>query len=389
MRALICTHHLNYWSGSELVALEIAEALRDRGVGVDLYCPWPDEKFVSTWLTDLGGRLLTTPAEVSLHGYDLVYVQHQTVSRLMTGANAEAAFAPSRPLFVYNHLSTQEPFELPGPFLEVDIADVIWTQSPRTLEVYRARFHPRFAEAECVPNPAPAGFALSAPPGRPRKLRRLLSVSNHLPEELAAAFDILRAAGVEVTRFGNPDGNRRLTAADVFGHDAVVTIGKSVQYALRSRKPVFCYDHFGGPGWLDADSFPETARRNFSGLNAPDRRSAEDLAGLLRDGFARAAGFAARMDDALLAPYRLEDHIDRLVSRVAAHRAASAPLVVERDGPCDRPAVMARWAHEADIYGLIDREYGRRRETMQVMAQKNAALRNQLRALKKKDAERR
>lgn len=43
--------------------------------------------------------------------------------------------------------------------------------------------------------------------------------------------------GVEVVRLGQPDLVRRVTPTDIDACDAVVTIGKTTQYAMRAGKP--------------------------------------------------------------------------------------------------------------------------------------------------------
>lgn len=357
MRALLCTHHLLHWSGSETVVIELAEALINKGFDVDFYAPFHVPSFVEAELP-VGSRFLTSPDEVLIVGYDLVYVQHQTLSRIVPLQPEEALIGQGRPLFVYNHLSRFEPFELPGPFVEVDLADVIWVQSLRTKDEFRLRFQPRFAWTDCVPNPAPHGFERPTVNAR-QQLLKLLVVSNHLPDELRDAIGILSASGVEVTQIGLPDENRRLRPSDVHSADAVVTIGKTVQYALRARVPVFCYDHFGGPGWLGPDTFAPTAHDNFSGRNSPDRQSAADIVHHLLDGYAAAAAFAVEMPSAHLEQFRLEAYVSRLINQVNAHRRDPRPVAANRRGvPFDLKAGRLRWAHEADLCALIDREYG-------------------------------
>ena len=115
-------------------------------------------------------------------------------------------------------------------------------------------------------NAAPARYA--RPAGAPRQaLRKLILVSNHLPHEVKEAAVLLRARGIDVKRWGRGGDvrNMRLLPKHLDDVDAVVSIGKTVQYALRSRVPVFVYDRFGGPGWLTPDNFDRCAHANFSG----------------------------------------------------------------------------------------------------------------------------
>jgi hypothetical protein len=78
---------------------------------------------------------------------------------------------------------------------------------------------------------------------------------------------------------------RRVTPELIHEHDAVVSIGKTVQYALAAGVPVFCYDHFGGPGWLNDGNVEAAARHNFSGRGFTARDSASELVEEIGDGY--------------------------------------------------------------------------------------------------------
>lgn len=378
-RVLIATHHLNTWSGSEVVAIELAEALIGRGFEVALYAPFSRPDFTAEALPD-AAALLTRPQEVVLFAWDLVYCQHQTLSRLLHRQPLSRFAAGPRPFFVYNHLSPFEPFELPGPFCERDVADLVMANSPETATRLKD-YGPEFAAVRVMPNPAPDAFGLAPRAGREEGPLRILSVSNHLPDDLAATFELLRAGGAEVTRLGAPEAVRRITPGDLAAHDAVVTIGKTVQYALRARCPVFCYDSFAGPGWLDAGNFDAARTVNFSGRDTPGGRDPERLASEIREGLEGARAFADGLGEDDLAPFRLEAHVDALLGEFETHRAAPKPLRVHRDGVRPVEELRRRWVQEAELYGLVDREYGQALQARVGHAQMRALVRSEAEAL--------
>lgn len=348
LRWLICTHHLHEWAGSEVVTIEMLQALTGRGHEVTLYCRFADPAMLdAAGMPDL--PVIRDPAGVNLGDYDVVYSHHQAPTAFLARQAPDVLLGEKRPVFVYNHLSPFEPFEFPAPFSQAVLADIILANSPET-RTKLAGFGPEFAEATLFPNPAPRSFAAPQPELDPTWMTRLLSVSNHLPDELAHAFRILEAQGVQVTRIGQAGQQRRLTPTDVQTHDAVVTIGKTVQYALRSHRPVFCYDHFGGPGWLLPDRVPAAAATNFSGRCTPGPRPADALARELARGFPEAA---RQLPDPM--PYRLEEHLDRLEARIGKLRAGRPQPRV------DRETFLGQCRREQELYGLIDRQYAHAR----------------------------
>ncbi|NUB28214.1 glycosyltransferase [Azospirillum brasilense] len=352
LRVLVATHHLYRWGGSELVAIEMVEELRRRGCVVSIYCPFADAGFLDPILGP-DTQVMVDPGAPDLSRYDIVYSHHQTLSAVLAHQKGAFPFAGPVPIFVYNHLSPYEQFEFPGPFIEAQMADVILCNSLETKRRLSA-FGPPFERAELFPNPAPASFEACAQYA-PRSLRSLLSVSNHLPQELAQAFDILQNNKVTVTRIGAPNYERRVTPEDISRHDAVVTIGKTVQYAIRSRRPVYCYDHFGGPGWLVEKNRDLAAESNFSGRSQPQRWSPEMIAKELVVGFPAAFSSSQKMAQEAIASFRLEACVDELLTRIlpqiGRHHAIQDAL------PNQQLEFRRKWQHEADMYKLIDRQF--------------------------------
>ena len=55
-------------------------------------------------------------------------------------------------------------------------------------------------------------------------------------------------------------------------YDVVLTIGKTVQYALLGNKVVYCYDHFGGMGYLSLKNYEIARYHNFQEGGGREKR---------------------------------------------------------------------------------------------------------------------
>ena len=353
-QALVLTHHLSALGGSELVAIEVANALANHGAAVTIHAPFFDPEFLKNVFRDRV-EFVEAAADIMLPDFDLVYSHHQVLSGLIVAQFASLHGAGKLPYIVCNHLSGHEPFEFPGPYIEAEVADEIWCNSAETKRTL-ARFGKRFEDARIVPNPAPAGFMAEPAPGT--GLKKILSVSNHLPIEMAEALEIIAGQGIAVERIGRPNHARRVMPSDIKGADALISIGKSVQYALIAHRAVYCYDWFGGPGWLTADTFAAAADHNFSGRCSRSARSAQQITDEILTGFEGARAFTAALNDADLQDYLWPRHIGPLLDRVRdADGAVGGRLRCAVDG-MSGSEVPKHWQHEVDLYGLIDREYG-------------------------------
>jgi len=60
-------------------------------------------------------------------------------------------------------------------------------------------------------------------------------------------------------------------------YDLVITIGKTVNYCLALGVPVYCYDWFGGSGYLNPGNFAINKRHNFSGRDSFRKLSGEAI----------------------------------------------------------------------------------------------------------------
>jgi hypothetical protein len=297
------------------VIIELMDGFLSYGHSVDIFSTHAADEFVAAWKPALVRFFSKSEDVPPLSEYDIVYCQHSMLLRLFSTQPDNIIFGSSRPLFVYNHLSPYERFELPGGLSEALTADLILANSPETATVI-ASFGRAFRNVEVMPNPAPIGFAVGRTPRTAKRLERLLVVSNHLPPEALEAINSLSSQGIDVHKIGIPERPRRLSPEDLHKVDAVMTIGKTVQYAIRAACPVYIYDHFGGPGWLTSENFTKAEAVNFSGRDTPTHKTAQDIAQDLLKLPETAVEAVAECPHR----FQLENWIERLVALAARPR---------------------------------------------------------------------
>lgn len=279
-RVVITQSEMFKLAGSEIVAAEIAEYFSSLGVevivvtfGFSAY--WQEElerlpgvriyRWDDSVLNAVLGEAVPT----------LVWVHHQLVPKQLLQA-------PAHCRFVFHHMSTTNPLEFAlFPTIESALAGAVVFPAQETLDHHLASRlldgvdHTRLS---VFGNPAPDSFRMARARDRDIGERRLLAVSNHIPPELLEAFRVLREMhDVEIVQIGGEaaKGSRaqRVKPADLRHVDAVISIGKTVQYSLVAGIPVYCYDHFGGPGWLVPSNFDLARRSNFSGRGFAQKNS--------------------------------------------------------------------------------------------------------------------
>lgn len=293
MKALLTTNHLREIKGSEITLLEVAEYLLEKGWLVDVYTnlllpPMLDEFLRLPHQERL--RLAYEPYDNDFaDDYDFVWIQHSLLpdefinKMAQEGTNAYIAWV---------HLSVTIHIEMPLLVdIENSIADKVLLVSEEVAKL-ADEFGLNASRRTYWRNPAPRRFITNGNESLGAKSfpENILIVSNHPPQEVVEAADILRKRNINIIELGDRVGAQRLHPDDLSGVDGVITIGKTVQYALGCRVPVYNYDHFAGVGWLDSDKIIDREKRmNFSGRSTPKKRSPLQLADDIESGWKKAA----------------------------------------------------------------------------------------------------
>lgn len=325
MRLLITTIRLAGLTGSEVTALELAEEASRQGHSPAIYT-LSVSPALARELDRSGVRVLTPESGGAWSEWDAVWVRHGVVPPQVLD---RVPGQPPKLAWVFEHLS---PFAAQESAFLADIenrlASVVLANSEETKAALEA--HGIDAGVEVFDNPAPREF-VRFPATSASELSKVLVVSNHLPTEAARAIELLERMGIKVTRLGMQFGNsRRVAPRDIVGHDAVITIGKTVQYSIVSGRPAYIYDQFGGPGYLlSRGDYEWFGWYNYSGRGAVDsRKQPKEIVEALVGTFPEANSALAEWREENLGRYCLEPRLRTVLERV---EVAPRPTVSDGD----------------------------------------------------------
>lgn len=309
---LITQSQLARLAGSEMVTLELTEHFASKGAHVIIVTHALAEP-MNSLLLETGKVEIFLSDDPSLEArlkdtdLALAWVHHLLIPEGILRGELDCPV-------VFNHMSAAVPIEFPiMTTIEQRIATAVLFNSPETLARQAASgllggFDP--ARLRVFPNPAPDEF-IDAFTVTPTSRPRLLVVSNHLPVEVTEALDLL-SPHFDVSIVGKANGIARVRAETLRQVDAVLSIGKTVQYALVAGLPTYCYDHFGGPGWLSPSNFDLARQRNFSGRGF-DVKTPVEIATELVDGLSTARDDAHGLRSTALSEFVLSVQITNLL----------------------------------------------------------------------------
>jgi len=331
LRFLITNGSLARFAGSEVVTLELATFLANQGASVSVYTHYLHDPMKQCFV-DRGIPVVDQPVnDLHLGDFDCVWVHHQTLPQNFFPELTETD--PShRPVFIFHHMSAFERLPLERPFLfdlEEKIASAILFVSPeaRDAQAHLYADRTRFAlfPNPCLPEFSQYGYQPAS------DLRSVLITSNHAPQEITQARVLLEDQGVHTVVLGEYGDEYKLVTPEFLANfDAVITIGKTVQYCLTMGVPVYVYDIHGGPGWLDDENFDRAATHNFSGRDTPEHKTPLDITAQLIEGFPHARTFQDNNRARFVDDYSM----DRVLPCVLADLGPRSTKIDERYADC-------------------------------------------------------
>lgn len=267
-RILICQPIMHACVGSTVCTIELAEYLVSRGGVVDVYTTTFSSSIKKECKKrDINVFVFREKPNLSLYDYDYIWVHSEILPiSIINELDKISSDNKKLPFFIFAHLSALDEIPDESPWncgLEDGLADMELYVSDATKEkqagtvnldipslTFRNPVPPRYVRENCKQS---------------RKLKKVLIVSNHVPPEVWEAKKILEDNSIVVDHLGAGGISRLISPDDIFSHDVVITIGKTVQYSLLANTPVYIYDHFGGPGYLNKRNYKTAKQRNFSG----------------------------------------------------------------------------------------------------------------------------
>jgi hypothetical protein len=329
---LITQIRLHDYAGSEIVTYELAKYFSSQGSNV-IIATHTYGGVIKGDIDRLKNVKVIVSNERRFNKYireadiDIVWVHHQYVP--------EVLLKKENIHYIYHHMSPYAELESPLFWrIEQSLADVILFNSPETMNRFTSDgyFENSLNRLAVFGNPAPVEFFQPDSLNNPKPLR-ILVVSNHPPVEVEGAVTLLASQGISVNHFGSSSNGRPLLVSPqhVSDVDVVITIGKTVQYSLAAGTPVYCYDHFGGPGYLSWSNFSKSREYNFSGRGYR-KKSTEKISAEILKNYDKAREFAEYAKKNIASEYRLDNAVEKVMIMLSeSKKLANKPSLSKLD----------------------------------------------------------
>ena len=109
------------------------------------------------------------------------------------------------------------------------------------------------------------------------KLENICIVSNHIPKEIIDMKEIFSSNNINVDIYGMGYKYQKIDDKLLSKYDLIISIGKTINYGISLGIPCYCYDRFGGDGYITLDIIEKSYEYNFSGRYLQIKKTGEEL----------------------------------------------------------------------------------------------------------------
>jgi hypothetical protein len=308
-------HGLN---GSTMVALELADYLQSQGAKVQVYTnvyKQPASLYFENKKLEV--KTFSDAPEYELTSFDFIWIHSQVLPPSVIRQLSKELPA-KMPTFIFFHMSKFDWIPDERPYI-YQMEERLSSQSlfvSKEVKTKQLELFEQKPNCQLFRNPAPVSFSEAKYETR-SKLKKILIVSNHPPQEVVGARQLLANQGIKVDILGEKSDSYQIVTPKLLAqYDVVVTIGKTVQYCLVMGVPVYLYDWFGGPGYLNSHNFKNAAEYNFSGRDTPHQKPDNLLVNDILDRWSDAIKYQQKNRQVFIRQFSIDNVLPQLIGQL-------------------------------------------------------------------------
>ncbi len=302
MNILFTGFYFDGWHGSMIHICEIAEYLSLQGH--HCYCASVSITDEVIQFAHNSGLELYLPQNLPLDiTYDIVWAYHFPILGYLISCKLKY-----KKIHV-GCLSSFVPLELPPLFYNE--CSLLSVMSEETKEKLIKNYKIPANKIYVLKNLLPDCFASHT--CFPSKiLKKIIVVSNHVPPEIKELPQHMPDTQIDFFGYGEKT-YQPITPEILSRYDVIISIGKTVQYALGMGIPVYNYDYFGGSGYITLQNYKKEEFHNYSGRSFKRKMSAKQIAQELVNNYFGVLSQVPALKEIAIKNYLLSTHIDKIM----------------------------------------------------------------------------
>lgn len=266
-KVLLTNLYIEKYSGSEIDTVTVANYFKKLGWDVTIFCLTKGYPLLDDLNKDVKIYDYYTVDNMDKE-FDLIWAHHFPVlDYLIFTKKIKANYIH------YISLSSYEPYEsLPAYYKQLNLVS---TLSHESLDVLKENKY-SCGKINLFTNYSfQTYFDLKI--DHHKKIKKVCIVSNHIPPELLEFRKIAKKNNITVDIFGEGHKVVIINESVLKKYDVIISIGKTVNYGLSLGIPTYCYDRFGGDGYINLSNIEQSYYYNFSGRYTKKKLNAEEI----------------------------------------------------------------------------------------------------------------
>lgn len=174
-----------------------------------------------------------------------------------------------------------------------------------------------------------------------QELHKIAVVSNHVPPEVMESTTKLKEKGYEVDIYGFAGKQVLITDKILENYDCIITIGKTVQYAMSLKIPVYIYDIHGGDGYLTMQNMEQNRSHNFSGRGF-NKKDSDTIVTEIIENFAGILPQLEEIKQYAMSNFCFEKKIDEVLERVKQSDEVNLEKIRQEYEYCRRNILVSK-----------------------------------------------
>lgn len=298
-------------SGSELHILELSKRFKEAGWDVSCFTLL-EALPISACFHDLGVKVITPETADELEGhYDVLFAQHHLASEYLWTMESTTFGKVIVSILGLPSVTSHEglPFFANSANLIVFVSEEARNACKEGIDSNIPSF--------IFPNYFTSDFLLKeAPHVKTEAPRRVAAISNHVPQEVRELKPLFADRHIAMDFLGYEDQSIEITKETLGQYDLVISIGRTAQCCMAAKIPFYCYDHFGGPGYINSNNLRKHAKSNFSGRSEPRKANAKELLGDILDNYSKAVRELDELQKLAKTRFSLDQLFPMLINKI-------------------------------------------------------------------------
>ncbi len=309
MKILFTIAYLDGYHGSVIHVLEWAKYFIGGGQNKVVVATIFSIKEIQDLFRSFGIHVQTvTEPQILASEYDIVFSYHFPTIGLLLNRGLKCK------KLILGSLSSYEPLESFSSYWKN--ASILLAMSEETRQSQSSKFNIPIADIYVIENLVPDEFFNHEHKISIRGPQKIAVVSNHIPAEVKALGSYWKDT-IKIDFIGQGGDRIQLVTPDLLcQYDLVITIGKTVQYALALGIPVFEYDRFGGNGYICLENVDKERKYNFSGRPTNRKLSLDELSCEIIAGYSKAAEEAEQLKEYCRNNFLLSSRLGNLLVKL-------------------------------------------------------------------------